>query len=104
MTPIGNITPQTAYLISLLKIDKAKMKARDVVILYTIITHPGISGIEVAHKLGIPERSHIQNALFKMEKMGLIEDHRPDHRRRKANPAIFHATIAGLTLWDSLKP
>ncbi len=86
------------------RIDKSGIKARDLLILHTIISSPGISGIDIAHKLGIPERSHIQSALYRMEALELIEDRRSPEHRRKANPAMFHALPKGRALWDEIKP
>jgi DNA-binding MarR family transcriptional regulator len=86
------------------RIDKSGIKARDILILHTIISSPGISGIDIAHKLGIPERSHIQSALYRMETLELIEDRRSPEHRRKANPAMFHALPKGRDLWDQIKP
>jgi DNA-binding MarR family transcriptional regulator len=97
-------SPVVDFLVRLHRIDKCGLKARDILILYTVISNPGISGIDIAHKLGIPERSHIQNALYRMEKVGLIEDRRSPEHRRKANPAMFFALEAGQKLWDDLRP
>lgn len=97
------MTTTFAFLVRLLKMHKIGMRPREVVILYTIIANPGISGIDIARKLGIPERSHIQHALGILEKHGLVEDRRPEKDRRKANPAKFHPLPAGETLWNDLK-
>ena len=98
------MTPLSAYLVSLYRIDQADLKARDVIILYAVISNPGIHGKDLAHKLGIPERSHIQHAIIKLEKMGLIEDRRRPGTRCRFNPAILHPTPKGQALWDELKP
>ena len=98
------MTSAADFLIRLHKIDKAGLKARDIIILYGIIANPGINGKDLALKLGIPERSHIRHALIKLEQMGLVEDRRQEKDRRKANPASFHPQPAGLALWDDLKP
>lgn len=92
------------FLIRLRLIDKAGLKPRYVILLYAIIANPGINGKDLALKLGIPERSHIQHALIVLEQMGLIEDRRAEKDRRKANPANFHALPAGIELWEQLKP
>lgn len=97
-------SPVVDFLVRLRRIDKAKMKPRDVLILYTVISNPGISGIDVAHKLGIPERSHIQSALYRLEELGYIEDRREERHRRKANPALFFALPAGIATWESICP
>ena len=86
------------------RIDKSGIKARDILILHTIISHPGISGIDIAHKLAFSERSHIQSALYRMQDLELIEDRRSPEHRRKANPAMFHALPKGRALWDEIKP
>jgi DNA-binding MarR family transcriptional regulator len=92
------------FLIRLRTIDKADLKARDVIILYAVITNPGIHGKDLAHKLGIVNRSNIQHAIYKLEAVGLIEDRREVRSRSKFNPAILHPTAKGIELWDSLKP
>jgi len=92
------------FLIALYRINELGMKARDIVILYTIIANPGINGKDIAIKLGITTRSQIQDCLYKLERLDYIVDRRPEKDRRKANPAIFAATDKGLALWNELKP
>lgn len=98
------MTSAADFLIRLHRINKVGLKARDVIILYAVITSPGIHGKDLAGKLGIPERSHIQHAIIKLEEMGLIVDRRKPGSRSKFNPAILYPTEAGLALWDDLKP
>jgi DNA-binding MarR family transcriptional regulator len=101
---LQSANPVVRYLVSLHKIDAIGIKARDVIILYSIISNPGINGKDLATKLAIPERSHIQHALYKLEKLGYIIDERLPEHRRKANPAIFRPTDQGIALWNDLKP
>lgn len=97
------MTASFEFLVRLLKMHKLGIRPRELVILYTIINNPGISGIDIARKLGIPERSHIQHALAVLEVRKFIEDQRPEKDRRKANPAKFHSLPAGDALWNDLK-
>lgn len=99
-----NTSPVVDFLVRLRRIDKAKMKPRDVLILYTVISNPGISGIDIATKLGIPERSHIQSALYRLENLGYIEDRRSEENRRKAISARFHPLPAGIATWENICP
>lgn len=90
------------FLVRLRKIDKQGLTARDVLVLYAIICQPGMSGREVAHKLGIVDQSYISSHLHRLERAGFIEDRR--EARVKANPAIFHVLPAGTEFWEAIKP
>lgn len=90
------------FLVSLNKIARSGLQYRDPILLYAIMCNPGINGKDLATKLAIPERSHIQSALIRLEQKGLIEDHRVNPR--KANPSLFYATPAGIDLWNSFLP
>lgn len=91
-----------SFLIRLRKIDKQMLTMRDVLVLYTVMRHPGISGVEIAHKLGFENRSSISSNVNRLIRDGYLEDHRA--QRRKANPAVLHATPAGCAFWDEIKP
>lgn len=99
-----NTSPVVDFLVRLRRIDQTGLKARDILILYTVISNPGISGIDITHKLGYGERSHIQSALYRLCDLGYMEDRRSPERRRKANPAMFHPLPAGIELWERLRP
>lgn len=90
------------FLIRLRKIDKRTLTVRDVQILYAVIKTPGISGVEIATKLGFKDRSAISTNVHRLAREGYIEDRR--EVRRKANPASFHVLPAGIAFWDDIKP
>jgi DNA-binding MarR family transcriptional regulator len=96
------LSPAAHFLVKLRKIDKRGLTARDVLILYTIIQQPGISGIDISTKLGLSDRSAVASNLLRMEREGYIVDHR--EVRSKANAAILHPTPKGLEFWEELKP
>lgn len=90
------------FLVKLRKMDKRNLTARDVLILYTIIQQPGISGIDISTKLGLPGRGAVATNLLRLEREGYVVDHR--EVRSKANAAILHATPKGLEFWEEIKP
>lgn len=90
------------FLLRLHKIDRRTLTVRDVLVLYTIIENPGISGVEISNKLGLPDRSSIASNLVRLEREGYTEDKR--EIRRKAHAAVFHPTPAGLAFWNDIKP
>lgn len=102
MTDISSRNGTVGFLVRLRKIDKRTLTVRDVLVLYTIIEHPGISGIAITHKLGLRDRSVVANNLLRLEREGYITDHR--EVRSKANPAILHPTQRGLEFWEEIKP
>lgn len=90
------------FLVRLRKIDLHGLTHRDVVILYTIIRMPGSSGIEIADKIGLPNRSGVALNITRLIRCSFIEDRRS--MARKANPAVLHALPAGIAFWDEIKP
>jgi len=90
------------FLVRLRKIDMRSLTARDVLVLYTIIENPGISGLEISVKLGLADRSSIGSGIVRLEREGYIQDRR--EIRRKAHPAVLHPTAQGLAFWDEIKP
>jgi DNA-binding MarR family transcriptional regulator len=90
------------FLVSLRKVDKRGLTVRDILILYVVITTPGISGVEVTAKLGIKDRSAIASNLRRLERESYIEDRREE--QRKAVPAVLHVLPKGLEFWDEIKP
>lgn len=96
------LSPAAHFLVKLRKIDKRVLTVRDVLILYTIIQQPGISGIDISTKLGLSDRSAVASNLLRLEREGYVVDHR--EVRSKANAAILHATPKGIEFWEELKP
>jgi DNA-binding MarR family transcriptional regulator len=92
----------TDFLVRLRKVDKRGLTLRDVLVLYAIMETPGASGLDIATKLGIKDRSAISSNLARLEREGFIEDRREEQGR--AIPAILHALPAGVAFWDEIKP
>lgn len=90
------------FLVRLRKVDQRQLTGRDVLVLYTIISNPGIMGVEVANKLGLGNRSNVSSNIHRLCRGSYIEDRR--EKARKANPAILHVLPAGLEFWDEIKP
>lgn len=90
------------FLVRLRKIDLHGLTHRDVIILYTIIKAPGSSGIEIADKIGLKNRSSVALNIVRLIRCGYIEDKR--EMARKASPAVLHALPAGIAFWDEIKP
>ena len=100
----GNMipAPEVDFLIRLRKIDLHGLSHRDVIILYTIIRNPGISGVEICDKIGLKNRSNVTLNITRLARMGFVEDRR--EMARKANPAVLHALPPGIAFWDEIKP
>lgn len=94
-------SPTVEFLVRLRKIDKAVLTARDVLLLYTIISNPGINGWDAGKMIGIAERSSVQFGLARMIKRGLIEDRR--EVEHKGVPNRLYALPAGIEFWNELK-
>jgi DNA-binding MarR family transcriptional regulator len=90
------------FLVQLRKIDLRSLTVRDVLVLYVVMKSPGLSGVDVANKLGIADRSSIASNIQRLEREGYIEDRRIE--RRKAIPAVLHIKPAGVAFWDEIKP
>jgi hypothetical protein len=95
-------SPTVNFLLALRRIDKEGITARDVLILYTVMSNPGCNGIDVLRALSIKDRSSIQLCLLRLISHGFIEDRRTDIR--KAVPVCLHVTALGLEFWNELKP
>lgn len=100
MTNSAN-SPAVDMLLKLRRIDKSGLTVRDIMLLYAIITKPGISGWEAGKSIGIEARSSVQTGLARMIKRGLIEDRRV--HEGKGVPNILHALPAGIEFWNGLK-
>lgn len=94
-------TPTVELLLRLRKIDKSGLTARDVLLLYTIISNPGINGWDAGRKIGLAERSSVTFGLARMIKRGLIEDRR--EVEHKGVPNRLYALPAGIEFWNELK-
>lgn len=90
------------FLMRLHKIDRHGLTVRDILVLYAIMRTPGASGLDIATKLGIKDRSAISSNLARLERQDFIEDRREE--RTKAVPALLHVLPAGLEFWDEIKP
>jgi DNA-binding MarR family transcriptional regulator len=84
------------------KIDQHMLTVRDVLVLYTVMTNPGIMGLEVAHKLGLENRSSVISNINRLIREGMIEDRR--QKARRANPAMLHVLPRGIEFWNEIKP
>lgn len=83
-------------------IENARLKARDIVVLYAISRQPGAMGQEVAKKLGYEHRSALQSGLRRLTAEKLIEDRRA--RIDQQTPNSFHVTNAGIQLLAQIVP
>lgn len=90
------------FLAKLENIDRSGFTSRDILILYTIITNPGICGLDVAVKLGIPNRSGVDLGLKRLLSEHYIEDKRSVSQ--KAVPSAFYVLPGGVAFWDRIKP
>ena len=94
------MTSAISLMTSLYKLDRSEFTVRDVLTLYAIITNKGCSGLELAKKLGYPARSGVQDSLKRLQRTGMIVDHRQDQRRTSS--CSFHATDEGRKFWNGL--
>ena len=88
-------------LTALHRIDHSPFYPRDILTLYTVITHPGCNGLEICRKLGFPYRSAVQGSIPKLINAGYIEDRRVD--RRKTVAVSLYVTDAGREFWKSIR-
>lgn len=95
------ISPAVDMLLKMRRIDKTGLTVRDIMLLYAIISNPGISGWDAGKMIGIQARSSVQTGLARMIKRGLIEDRRESEG--KGIPNILHALPAGIEFWNNLK-
>ncbi len=91
------------FLMALHKIERAKLTARDIILLTAIQGTPGIMGRELALKIGLPSRSGVQYSIPRLVRMGLIEDRRVP-RAMVQNPNRLHILPAGVAFLDTLLP
>lgn len=93
-------SPNVTFLVRLKKIADAGLMARDVLVLYTIMAKPGVNGNDITKAIGIQDRSSLQSAFRRLERLGMIEDRR--RRISKAVPTIFYVLPAGIAFWEDL--
>lgn len=91
------------FLVRLRKIDKSGLTARDVLLLYTIITHSGIHGHDAGKAIGVAERSSVTFGLNRLIKRGFIEDRREERLVGRGVPNRLYALPAGIEFWNELK-
>ena len=96
-------TPTVELLLRLRKIDKSGLTARDVLLLCTIISNPGINGWDAGRKIGLAERSSVTFGMNRLIKHGFIEDRREQNLAGKGVPNRLYALPAGIEFWNELK-
>jgi DNA-binding MarR family transcriptional regulator len=82
-------------------LDKAERTPRDVIFLYTVMTHPGSNGKEIANMMGIEDRSSVQSNIDRLMRHGLMEDRRTEIKR--TIPNRLYVTPAGVEFWNTFK-
>jgi len=95
------ISERSMFLKRLRMIEARGLHVRDVLMLDAVHKDPGINGKDLGLASGFPERSHVQAAIHRLIKLGLIED-----RRRyvgKAVPNELYETAAARQFWEDLK-
>lgn len=92
--------PIADFMLRLRKIDKSGLTARDVLMLYTIITHPGINGHDAGRKIGLKERSSVTFGMNRLIKRGFIEDRREENLIGKGVPNRLYVLPAGVQFWE----
>jgi DNA-binding MarR family transcriptional regulator len=83
-------------------IDKARLSVRDIMVLFTIISRPGINGVECTQASGLENRSSLQSNIYRLIRRGLIEDRR--EQEHKGIPNMLYPLPAGIDLWNEIKP
>lgn len=95
-------SPTVTFLMILKKMDKARLTVRDALVIYIVMTDPGIDGLGVAKKLNFEHRSSVTSNVARLILEGLIEDRR--EKRGQAISSILHITDKGRAFWDDIKP
>lgn len=90
------------FLAKLRQIDKLRVTPRDVIIMFIIISKPGLNGGELKTSLNLANRSGIAVNVRRLIDKGLIEDRR-DTSGHLNSPNILYITEKGKQLWESLK-
>jgi DNA-binding MarR family transcriptional regulator len=99
---IETSSPTVGFLIRLRKIDKQGLTLRDTLMLYAIISNPGMAGLDLGKAIGMEHRSSVDSNIRRLIRQGMIEDRRVKHGR--AIPNDLHITAKGMEFWNSIKP
>ena len=83
-------------------VDRKELTVRDAVLLWYVVENPGMNGQDIAHAVGIANRSSVSSCFPRLIRKGLIEDRRV--RESQAVPSIYHATPAGHEFWREIAP
>lgn len=92
----------TGFIESLKSIDRKGLTVRDAVLLWWVVNHPGWNGQDIAHAVGIKNRSSVATGFPRLMRKGLIVDLR--ERESQAVAAIYHATPEGVAFWKGIAP
>jgi DNA-binding MarR family transcriptional regulator len=98
----GHITKAADFFVRLRRIDNAKLKTRDIVVLAAIKAQPGMMGRELALKLGYATRSNVQDCVARLIKYGYTVDKRATQDQQTPND--LHITDAGTALLAEIVP
>lgn len=90
------------FFVRLRLIENAKLKPRDIVVLYAIHATPGMMGQELAKKLGYGSRSNVQDCVIRLIKHGYAVDRRLTDNQQTPND--LHCTLAGKVLLSVIVP
>lgn len=101
-----NGSPNFDFLVRLRKIDRQRLTARDMIVLWGVKHNPGIMGKELATKLGYPSRSHVQEHVARLIRHGFVEDRRhiPPGSAPHMIPNDLHITAAGEDFLGKILP
>jgi len=89
------------FAMRLKRMDSEGLKPRDVLILFAVISRPGMSGLDVATMVAAGLHGNVRSNVLRLERKGYIED-----RRSEVSNGVrsnFHPTPAGRVFWDELK-
>ena len=93
-------SPTSGFIETLKRIDRKGLTARDALLLWYTVEHPGMCGQDIAYAVGLNGRSKVASSFPRLIRKGLIEDRRV--RESQAVPSIYHATPAGIQFWREL--
>ena len=85
---------------ALKRMDMLGLKVRDGLVLWLIVSRPGMTGADIAAYLGLKTRSLVQYNLIRLQDKGLIEDARTGIRQ--GVPTQITATNKGRILWNEI--
>lgn len=96
------VSPLIDFLMRLKKIERAGMTGRDLMLLYAVISKPGINGQHLANSINIGNRSAIDANIARLIKLGYVEDRRV--LVQKATPQVLVPTELGHLTWEAIRP